>query len=425
MTTSRVLYVSGSIGLGHVTRDIAIARALREAVPGIALDWLAGDAARGVLAEAGEPLLPEAARFTTGIAAVEIASRGFALNLADPRYALRSLAALRQLVAFRRDMATNLRLVVAVTRGGAYDLVVGDETFELAFAFARNPRLKAAPFALITDFIGVEAMTGGWLERLVVRVANRGWTALLDPARSPADRLLFVGERDDVPEAPLTPGQAGRRELATGTVEFLGYILPFDPAKLADRGSLRARLGYGSEPLVVCAIGGTTVGAPLLQLCADAAPRVRRRVPGVRFVLVCGPRLSPSAVRVNEAVEVRGFVPRLHEHLAACDLAVVQAGGTTTLELTALRRPFLYFPLEGHFEQQVHVAERLRRHGAGVRLRYSETTAPLLADAICAHIGAAVTYPPIAVDGATRAATVLAGMLEGRAPARRPGVRSA
>lgn len=58
-------------------------------------------------------------------------------------------------------------------------------------------------------------------------------------------------------------------------------------------------------------------------------------------------------------MEVQSYVDRLYEHFAASDLAVVQAGGTTTPELTALRRPFLYFPLEEHFEQQVHVAGRL------------------------------------------------------------------
>ena len=58
-------------------------------------------------------------------------------------------------------------------------------------------------------------------------------------------------------------------------------------------------------------------------------------------------------------------MPRLYEHFAACDVAVVQGGGTSTLELTALRPPFVYFPLEGHAEQTLVVAKRLARQGAG------------------------------------------------------------
>ena len=73
---------------------------------------------------------------------------------------------------------------------------------------------------------------------------------------------------------------------------------------------------------------------------------------------------------------MRGYVPDLYRHLAACDLAVVQGGLTTTMELTAARRPFLYFPLRNHFEQNLHVAHRLDRHGAGRRRRRTTRRRP-------------------------------------------------
>ena len=62
---------------------------------------------------------------------------------------------------------------------------------------------------------------------------------------------------------------------------------------------------------------------------------------------------------------MRGFVPELYRHLAACDLAIVQGGLTTCMELTATRRPFLYVPLRHHFEQNFHVRHRLNQYGAG------------------------------------------------------------
>ena len=58
-------------------------------------------------------------------------------------------------------------------------------------------------------------------------------------------------------------------------------------------------------------------------------------------------------------------MPDLDRHLAACDLALVQGGLTTCMELTAAGTPFLYFPLKNHFEQNFHVAHRLDRYGAG------------------------------------------------------------
>ena len=64
-------------------------------------------------------------------------------------------------------------------------------------------------------------------------------------------------------------------------------------------------------------------------------------------------------------MEVRSYVHELYRYLAACDLAVVQGGLTTTMELVANRRPLLYFPLRHHFARSMHVRHRLNRHCAG------------------------------------------------------------
>ena len=101
----------------------------------------------------------------------------------------------------------------------------------------------------------------------------------------------------------------------------------------------------------------------------------------------------------------------LYRHLAACDLAVVQGGLTTTMELTASRRPFLYFPLARHFEQNYHVRHRLDRYRAGRCMDYQTAGPADIAAAIAAEIGREVDYRPVATDGAVRAASLLASLL--------------
>jgi UDP-N-acetylglucosamine:LPS N-acetylglucosamine transferase len=225
---------------------------------------------------------------------------------------------------------------------------------------------------------------------------------------------MFVGEPEDIPDRKFGPFLPNRREWARYRgLKYLGYIFPFDPAAYADKTIVRTALGYGPGPLVVCAIGGTAIGKELLQLCAQAYPIARKALPALRMVLVCGPRLNPSSLSVPDGVEAVGYVPNLYEHFAACDLAIVQAGGTTTLELTALRRPFVYFPLEGHCEQQIMVSARLARHGAGIKLMYSQTTPEILAEKTISHLGKEATWPPIRTDGAERAARLINQMLTG------------
>ena len=111
-------------------------------------------------------------------------------------------------------------------------------------------------------------------------------------------------------------------------------------------------------------------------------------------------------------MEVHGFLPDLDLHHAACDIAVVQGGLSTTMELTASGRPFLYFPLGHHFEQQVHVRHRLERHGAGRRDGLPRRGPG--ADRRGARRGArpaGLSYLPVPTDGAARAAQLVAELL--------------
>jgi UDP:flavonoid glycosyltransferase YjiC (YdhE family) len=89
----------------------------------------------------------------------------------------------------------------------------------------------------------------------------------------------------------------------------------------------------------------------------------------------------------------------------------VQGGLTTSMELTANRRPFLYFPLRHHFEQNFHVRHRLERYGAGRRMNYEDSPPEQIAAAIAQEIGRQVDYRNVEVDGAARAAQRLAELL--------------
>ncbi len=104
-------------------------------------------------------------------------------------------------------------------------------------------------------------------------------------------------------------------------------------------------------------------------------------------------------------------MPDLYRHLAACDLAIVQGGLTTSMELTANQRPFIYIPLGHHFEQNFHVRHRLERHGAGRRMEFADATRDAIAAAIAEEIGREVDYRPVGSDGAARAARLIGELL--------------
>ena len=395
----RVLYVSGSIGLGHAARDVAIARALRQIEANLEIVFLAGDPARRLIADAGETVLPEAAEIGDESTIAEGSAEGFSLNLMS--YGRRA----------RRVFAKTIETFNRVSDKYPYDLLIGDETYEIWFAMAREPEMKRAPFTMIYDFVGYDAMSRNPIDHAMAYLGNWGWAGGRKQKPSPADLTLFVGEPEDVDDRRFGLGLPNRRAFALRNYEFVGYVFPFDPGVYGNPAEVRASLGYDDRPLIVCSIGGTAVGGDLLRLCAESYPHVAARLDHPRMVLVCGPRVDPDSLDVPAGVEVCSYVDKLHEHLAACDVAVVQAGGTTTLELTALRRPFIYFPLENHFEQNVVVAKRLARHRAGVGMRYSATSPERLADKLVELDGSDVTWPPIPSDGANRSAKLISRLL--------------
>jgi predicted glycosyltransferase len=226
------------------------------------------------------------------------------------------------------------------------------------------------------------------------------------------DRAVFVGNPDDIVPDRLGPELPAIREWTEANFAFAGYVTGFDPAALADRAALRDELGYRpDEQVCVVTVGGSGVGEALLRRVIAAYPEAKRQTPALRMVVVAGPRIDPAALPHHDGLEVHAFVNRLYRHLAACDLAVVQGGLTTCMELTANRRPFLYFPLRHHFEQNFHVAHRLDRHRAGRRMDYATGDPDAIADAITAEIGRTVDCRPVETDGAARAASLIAELV--------------
>ena len=165
------------------------------------------------------------------------------------------------------------------------------------------------------------------------------------------------------------------------------------------------------QPLVLVTVGGSGVGHALLSKVIEAFPRVSKEIDGLRMVAVAGPRIDPSSLPAFEGVDLRGYVPDLHLHLAASDAAIVQGGLTTTMELVANRRPFLYFPLGEHFEQQRHVRYRLERHKAGRCMDFADSDPESIAAALVEQMASTSDYLPVASDGAARASGLISELL--------------
>jgi pimeloyl-ACP methyl ester carboxylesterase len=397
----RALFISSPIGLGHAHRDVAIARELRRLQPDLEIEWLAQDPVIRVLEVEGERIHP---------ASKHLANESRHIESESAEHDLHCFQALRRMDEI---LAANFMLFHDIVRDDRYDLWIGDEAWELDYYLHENPTEKRAPFAWLTDFVGFLPMAdGGKRERFLTADYN---AEMIDHiARHPEvrDEAIFVGDPEDIVPDRFGPELPPIRQWTEDHFRFAGYVTGFEPAAFADRDALRSELGYGSEERVcIVTVGGSGVGASLLRRVIASFPEAKRLVPQLRMIVVAGPRIDPASLPAAEGLEIRPYVPDLYQHLAACDLAIVQGGLTTAMELTANRRPFIYFPLKHHFEQNFHVRHRLERYQAGRRMDFEDSPPEAIAAAIAQEITRTVDYRPVSGDGAARAATMIAELL--------------
>jgi pimeloyl-ACP methyl ester carboxylesterase/predicted glycosyltransferase len=402
----RALYISSPIGLGHALRDVAIATELRKLHPDLEIDWLAQHPVTQVLEARGERVHP---------ASAFLASESGHIESEAADHDLHCFQAIRRMDEI---LLANFMVFHDLTRAEDYDVWIGDESWELDYYLHENPELKSAGYAWLTDFVGWLPMDDGGAREASL-TADYNAEMIEHIARFPRvrDRAIFVGDPDDVVPDSFGPGLPSIRDWTEQHYDFAGYVTGFDPRPPGSSAALRDRaaLGYGeNERICIVTVGGSSVGASLLRRVIAAFPQARERVPDLRMIVVAGPRIDPGVLptaRGQDGLEIRAYVPDLYRHLAVCDLAVVQGGLTTTMELTASRRPFLYFPVRHHFEQNIHVRHRLGRYGAGRYMDYQTSGPAEIAAAIAGEIGREVDYRPVEAGGAARAAALISTIL--------------
>ncbi len=397
----RALYLSSPIGLGHARRDLAITRELRALHPDLQVDWLAQDPVTRLLDAHGETIHPGSRRLASETAHIEAESGEHDLN---------AFQAIRRMDEI---LVKNFMVFQEAVEQGDYDLIVGDEAWDVDHYWHEHPDLKKAKMVWLTDFVGwVPMPEGGAQEAFLTADYNAEMIGHVEGAPSLRDRAIFVGNPDDIVPLDFGAGLPQMRDWVPRHFDFSGYVIGEHPSLFGERAALRRAFGYGDDERVcIVTVGGSGVGAPLIRRILDAWPMAKEAIPDLRMIVVTGPRLDPATLGAAPGVEFRAFVPDLDRHLACCDLALVQGGLTTCMELAAAGTPFLYFPLHNHFEQNVHVAHRLDRYGAGRRMIFARSGPRAIAEAMAKELLTPRIARPVETDGAVRAASMIAEVL--------------
>jgi UDP-N-acetylglucosamine--N-acetylmuramyl-(pentapeptide) pyrophosphoryl-undecaprenol N-acetylglucosamine transferase len=317
----KVLFFTSPIGLGHATRDIAIAKKLKQIV--------------------SDEIL-----FITGGAAYDLISReGFqALNLYRPPHFTVEAGMLRNrfvwlmkyIIYYKRSKKIAEHIIRKALH--KYSIVVSDEDFA---SIAVNQNTILSKSILIYDILESSTCCNTSYDN--VSFQNKiGETHFTSGPLHVLEKKMNSSLRDLINKCDkvIIPDFGDNRA-------NLVYVGPIVREITSDRKRLRNELGLTRKTILVC-VGGTDAGKHLIQKSIEAYGKLIKRF-DVDLILVSGPNLK---LDLSNDIQNLGFVDNLHEYIYASDLVISLAGRSTIDESNVYGTPGIFIPIKNHFEQE-------------------------------------------------------------------------
>jgi UDP-N-acetylglucosamine--N-acetylmuramyl-(pentapeptide) pyrophosphoryl-undecaprenol N-acetylglucosamine transferase len=192
-------------------------------------------------------------------------------------------------------------------------MVVSDEDFaSLAVAQA-----KKIPTVLITDILETKFTKG--LASFIEKKMNKSMQEIIKNC----DIVILPEDGHD-----------------EGNIRRVGPIVR---QTMYSREELREKFSFDKKTIVV-SIGGTDAGLFLIEKILEIFSKINE----CEIVLVTGPAMNKKFGDIRNL----GFVNNLHEVIYAADVLVSLAGKSTIDEAKEYGTPAIFIPIKGHFEQE-------------------------------------------------------------------------
>lgn len=291
-------FFSSPIGLGHVTRDIAIANNFENNVT----------------------------NFVTGSGAAKIL-KNLDFKVQDvynpPSFIIQDGALKNQAkwlwsyYQYYKDCKNISQKILKIDNP---DLIISDEDFA-ALSNAQNMKIQTV---LITDILETRFTKG--LTSFIEKKMNKSMHNIIKKC----DVVIIPENGDDQ--------------------DNIKKVGPIVRKTNFSREELREKFSFDKKTIVI-SIGGTDAGVFLIEEALNAISKINQ---DVQVVLVSGPAIN----KTFENVENLGFVNNLHEVIFAADLIISLAGKSTIDEARAYGTPGIFIPIKGHFEQEDNAREQ-------------------------------------------------------------------
>ena len=290
-------FFSSPIGLGHVTRDIAIT----ENFENISTNFITGSGAAKILQKLNynvqDVYNPPSFVIQNG-------------TLRNPA---------KWLWNYYRYYRDCKKISEKILQQDRPNLLISDEDFA-SLTVAQNMKI---PTVLITDVLetrftkGIASIIEKQMNKSMQEIINKCNTVIFPENGKDEDNIKRVG--------PIVRQTNNTRE------------------------ELRKKFSFEKKTIII-SIGGTDAGLFLIEKALEAILKINQ---DIEIILVSGPAVSKKFQNVKNL----GFVDNLHELIFAADVLISLAGKSTIDEANAYGTPAIFIPIKGHFEQEDNAKE--------------------------------------------------------------------
>ena len=285
-------FFSSPIGLGHVTRDIAIVKNIKN----ISINFVTGSGAAEILRKLDYKIddvyNPPSFIVENGI-----------LN--------NQTKWLWNYFQYYKNCKKISEKIIEINNS---DLIISDEDFA-SLTVAQNLKI---PNILITDVLETKFTKG--IASLIERKMNKSMMNIIKNC----DVVIIPEEGHD-----------------QGNIKRVGPIVR---EINVSREELREKFSINKTTIII-SIGGTDAGLFLIEKSIESILKINQ---DIEIVVVSGPAINKKFSNVRNL----GFVDNLHELIFASDLIISLAGKSTIDEAKAYGTPGIFIPIKGHFEQE-------------------------------------------------------------------------
>lgn len=315
----KILITSFGVGIGHASRDLALARKLRQA----------GHEVIFASFGSGYNYLKMNRQETYDMPTMNFQADEGEINIKDTVKESKDIP-----YVFIKTMYKEARIIRQIKP----DVIIADSTYTSPIT---------AKFLNIPCFIITNDLTFGFsdsTESMSIKYFEKSIRKFIKEITRGCKKILI-------------PDIAGMVELPSkleGKTEYIGPLLHKNPDEIESKTTLRKKYNFNDDDVIILlTVGGSEFGEVLIKNICD----ISKDINCDRIIIFTGLEIKTEDFNINDTdkIIIKDFTPYLVDWMQISDLTIALAGHTTSMELISIKKPNILIPLKNHVEQQKNI----------------------------------------------------------------------